>query len=89
MASGWQALGKEIGISPATYSSTNVMRHNHQAPDVNTVIPIQVRGGGSFASIEFLADEVAEHFSSTDYRFPTQCEVINAAIADLLSRAFE
>ena len=89
VASGWEALGKDIGISPSTYSSANVMRRSHETPDPTTLIPIHIKERGSFASIEFLDDEVEEHFSAADYRFPIYREVSDTAIAKSLSHAFE
>lgn len=87
--SGWQALGQQMGISPTTYSTTNVLRRESVVPNAGALMPIPIRGGKFFTSIEFLADDVQEHFESKNYWFPSDIEVAKAGLTETLSRALD
>lgn len=88
VGSGWHALSQELGISPATYSTMNIMRRDSMVPDMGALIAIPI-GGKSLGSMEFLADDVQEHFRSKDYRFLNIREVADAGLPETLTLALE
>ena len=87
--SGWQALSREMGISPATYSTTRVIRRDPASPSADMLVPIPIGGGNSSGVIEFLTDDVQAHFGSKDYRFPAAREVAASGLAEALPHALE
>lgn len=87
--SGWHALSQEMGISTATYSTTNVMRRASVVPSVGALMPIPIGSGKFPGSIEFLPDDVQERFGSKDYRFQNACEVADAGLTETLALALE
>lgn len=89
VSSGWKALSQEIGISPATYSTTNIMRRDSVALGSSMLTPIPIKTGNFPGCIEFLAPDVQEHFDSKDYRFLDAHETGETRLVDTLSLALE
>jgi HEXXH motif-containing protein len=87
--SGWKALNEEIGILPATYSTTNVMRRDPTALATNMLRPIRINADKFHGCIEFLASDVQAYFESKDYRFPDTYEADDTRLVETLSSALE
>jgi HEXXH motif-containing protein len=86
---GWEALSREMSISPATYSTTNVTRRHAFAPSAGIVASVPIEQGKFSGFVEFLADDVQAYFESKDYRFPNAHEVAERGLTEALSRALE
>jgi hypothetical protein len=86
---GWRILMQELGISQATYSTTNVIRRASTVPTEGSLTSIPVRDNIFFGSLEILEEDVQGNFGSKEYRFLSSLEVTETGLAECFRSALE
>lgn len=85
----WEKLLKEAGLSPATYSTTRVLRRASGSQSADGLIQIPTESGHFTGTIELLPDDIQSRFASENYRYPSAGEIEKKGLVESVSRALE